>query len=230
MRPVYILCHSISHNHVIGLLPHLQRIIFTAAKTNVGSIKAAMIASSLPKKIRDEYVDVFLAEKELFCYYVLHMEKRLFYKLPPLDRATIPERFAGAPPPDKSPSRCRHRAGSAEPSAPPRIEITRFLQHLSDPEKATLIYELLAPRLDSMTTDYLVKLKSKRTGLTFHVNLLDYLHVITDETLHVSPVLSSFHRWIMSRVYQLPACVVVNKKLAASTTAAASAEEVERKK
>lgn len=114
------------------------------------------------------------------------------------------------------------QAAATSPSEPPRIDISRFLQHMADPEKAALIYELVFPRLTAISPDYLVQLESKRTGRMTSVSLIDYLHVITDETSHVSGLMNSFHTFIMTRVSQLPLCLVVNKKLASASSSSSS--------
>jgi hypothetical protein len=190
--PIWILSHSILRTNVVALINYATNLFFTLSPTSVTSLAAALTHLKFERSERERMQREFSAAAKGggFGYYELDLETGHFARG---DRQEKKETL----------------------SCVPAIDHCRFLEHLKNPKKAALLFDIIYSKLpDSckIGENFELELKSKKTGEKCRANFVDYLDHLTDRTKCPTSTIKSLHTFVCGLVL-LPECLVDNERL-----------------
>jgi energy-coupling factor transporter ATP-binding protein EcfA2 len=191
VSPIVIIAHSIQHNNIQGLLPHVTEVFFTLSKSNVRSLGVVLSYFRFDKKEKELMEKKFLSAADVYGYFCLDVGKRTFEQMGGVAKITGGIKRKG-----------------------PAISAGRFLKHAADVEKAQLLFDLIFPRLpeeNKSEENFSLTLTSKKTGKLYTISVLDYIFALTDPDEVPSVELNSMHNYVMNLVH-VPKRLIMNKK------------------
>jgi hypothetical protein len=165
----------------------------------VDSLAVVLALCRFPRNAKEEFTKLFLGCRETYAYFTLDLDRRTFSKNP----------ISGTV---ENPVALPTTVVRKETRAASRLDASRFFPHMEDPEKASLLHDLILPHLVAIGPDFTIEMLSNKTGRNIRVSLLDYLDVATSEKKAPSDLMKSFHNFI-SGLVSLPSCLLVNKRL-----------------
>jgi hypothetical protein len=191
VSPIYLVCHSVEHTNVRGLLSFLNKIYLTASKSNAYSLRKILQYLVFEKSEVEEFSKKFLsAASRPYDHFVIDADDRTFGRL------------------DETRANAGRMCAAQDMAG-------RLLGLMEEPGKCSAIYDMVRAKLpkSSFSEDEMtVTLKNKKKNDSVVINLVDYVHSLTNPDVEPSSELRLFHKYVCKTLkVRLPQCLVKNK-------------------
>ena len=202
--PVIMVAHTFQHNRMGPVLECATHLIFTTSAVTLRSVVAAADYYKFDSTEKNDMKQKFLSTAKKYGYFVMDLQKRTFVEGEEDDFSRL---LGGGGGPT-----------SAVAGAKSGIDVSRYLAHVRNPEKARLVYDIITKSLPVGTIDdhFTVKMHKKKSGEAVEVNLIDFLDCLMSEKARPSAAYRHFFGYVR-KLANFPSCLVENEGLKVSS-------------